>query len=68
MARQRNISPERKAFIKGMLDHYHPETARDVQEKVLFIQKQRSSAVSYIRYVIPQSSSLIKISDLSWWI
>jgi len=32
MARQRNISPERKAFIKGMLDHYHPETARDVQE------------------------------------
>lgn len=32
MARQRKLSPERKAFINGLLEHYQPETAQDVQE------------------------------------
>lgn len=32
MARQRKLSPERKAFINGLLEHYQPETAGDVQE------------------------------------
>jgi len=32
MARQRKLSPERKAFINGLLEHYKPETAQDVQE------------------------------------
>lgn len=32
MARQRKLSPERKAFINGLLEHYQPETANDVQE------------------------------------
>ena len=32
MARQRKLTPERKAFINGLLDHYKPETAQDVQE------------------------------------
>lgn len=32
MARQRKLSPERKAFINSLIKHYHPEDAADVQE------------------------------------
>jgi putative transposase len=32
MARQRKLTPEHKAFINGLLEHYKPETAQDVQE------------------------------------
>lgn len=32
MTRQRKLIPERKAFIKGLLENYKPETAMDVQE------------------------------------
>ena len=32
MARARKLSPERKAFINGLIKHYHPEDAQDVQE------------------------------------
>lgn len=30
MARTRKLSPERKAFINGLIEHYHPEDAQDV--------------------------------------
>lgn len=32
MIRQRKLSPERKAFIDNLIEHYHPEDAADVQE------------------------------------
>ncbi len=32
MARQRKLSPERKAFINSLIKHYHPADAADVQE------------------------------------
>lgn len=32
MARTRKLSPERKAFINGLIEHYHPKDAQDVQE------------------------------------
>ncbi len=32
MARQRKLSPERKAFINSLIEYYHPEDAADVQE------------------------------------
>lgn len=32
MARQRKMTPERRAFINSLLEHYHPDDARDVQE------------------------------------
>ena len=32
MARTRKLSPERKAFIDGLIEHYHPEDSQDVQE------------------------------------
>ena len=32
MAGTRKLSPERKAFINGLIEHYHPEDAQDVQE------------------------------------
>lgn len=32
MARQRKLSPERKAFINSLLEHYQPNDANDVQE------------------------------------
>lgn len=32
MARQRKLSPERKAFINSLIEHYHPEDAQDVQD------------------------------------
>lgn len=32
MARQRKLSPERKAFVQGLIEHYKPETAQDVQD------------------------------------
>ena len=31
MARQRKLSPERKELIQGLLSHYKPEDAQDVQ-------------------------------------
>ena len=32
MARQRKLTPERKAFINSLLEHYQPKDAGDVQE------------------------------------
>ena len=32
MTRQRKLSPERKAFINSLLEHYQPNDAKDVQE------------------------------------
>lgn len=32
MARRRKMDPERKAFIKSLLEHYQPKDAQDVQE------------------------------------
>ena len=32
MARRRKLSPERKEFINGLLEHYKPSDAHDVQE------------------------------------
>ncbi len=32
MARQRKLSPERKAFINSLIKHYHSEDAHDVQD------------------------------------
>ncbi len=32
MARQRKLSPERKEFINGLLQHYQPKTAQDIHE------------------------------------
>lgn len=32
MARQRKLSPERKAFVNSLLEHYQPKDAQDVQE------------------------------------
>lgn len=32
MARQRKMTPERRAFINSLLEHYQPNDARDVQE------------------------------------
>ncbi len=32
MARQRKLSPERKAFINSLLEHYQPSDANDIQE------------------------------------
>lgn len=31
MARQRKLTPERKALIQSLLSHYKPEDAQDVQ-------------------------------------
>ena len=32
MARRRKLSPERKEFINGLLEHYQPNDAHDVQK------------------------------------
>ena len=32
MARQRKLTPERKEFINGLLEHYQPKDAQDVQD------------------------------------
>ena len=32
MARQRKLSPERKAFINSLIEHYNPKDAQDVQD------------------------------------
>ena len=34
MARQRKLSPERKAFINNLIQHYNPQDAQDVQDIV----------------------------------
>ncbi len=40
MARQRKLSPERKAFINSLIEHYHPEDAADVQEMLVIVNKK----------------------------
>lgn len=37
MARQRKHSPERKAFINGLIEHYKPQTAQDVQDMLYIL-------------------------------
>jgi len=32
MARQRKLTPKRRKFINGLLAHYKPESAQNVQE------------------------------------
>lgn len=32
MARQRKMTPERRAFINSLLEHYHPSDVQDIQE------------------------------------
>lgn len=32
MARQRKLTPGRKAFINSLIEHYKPETTQDVQD------------------------------------
>lgn len=32
MARQRKMTPERKAFINSLLEHYKPQDTQDVQD------------------------------------
>ena len=32
MVRQRKLSPERKAFIDSLIEHYQPEDAQDEQD------------------------------------
>ena len=32
MARQRKLTPERKEFINGLLKHYQPKDAQDIQD------------------------------------
>lgn len=32
MAKQRKLSPERKAFINSLIEHYHPGDAANVRE------------------------------------
>jgi len=34
MARQRKLSPERKAFINNLIQHYNLQDAQDVQDMV----------------------------------
>ena len=34
MARQRKLSPERKAFINNLIQHYNPQDVQDVQDMV----------------------------------
>ena len=35
MARQRKLSPERKAFINSLLEHYQPNDAKDGKRKII---------------------------------
>ena len=35
MARQRKMTPERRAFINSLLEHYKPSDANDVQEMLI---------------------------------
>ena len=44
MARTRKLSPERKAFINGLIEHYHPEDAQDVQEMLKDLLGEYSGA------------------------
>lgn len=37
MARQRKLSPERKAFIGELLEHYHPYFEHKVSGKILYV-------------------------------
>lgn len=34
MSRQRKLTPERKAFIQGLLEHYEPKNINDVQDMI----------------------------------
>lgn len=79
MARQRKLTPERKTFINGLLEHYKPETAQDVQEMLKnllgdtlqvmpYSHRLRYSGALSIRCALPQSLFHIRILSLSWLI
>ena len=59
MARQRKLSPERKAFINSLLDHYQPHDAQDVQEMLKdllgdtlegMLEAEMDQALGYSKY------------------
>lgn len=59
MARQRKLSPERKAFINSLIEHYQPQDAQDVQEMLKdllgdtlqgMLEAEMDESLSYSRY------------------
>ena len=59
MARQRKLSPERKAFIDSLIEHYQPEDAQDVQEMLKdllgdtlqeMLEAEMDAKLSYSKY------------------
>ena len=52
MARRRKLSPERKEFINGLLEHYQPNDAHDVQEMLKDLLGDTLQG-SYLLMVLP---------------
>jgi transposase-like protein len=59
MARQRKLSPERKAFINSLIEHYQPQDAQDVQDMLKdllgdtlqgMLEAEMDESLGYSRY------------------
>lgn len=59
MARQRKLSPERKASVNSLIEHYYPQDAQDVQEMLKdllgdtlqgMLEAEMDESLGYSRY------------------
>lgn len=59
MARQRKLTPERKAFVNSLIEHYRPKDAQDVQEMLKdllgdtlqgMLEAEMDESLGYSRY------------------
>ena len=72
MARQRKLSPERKAFINSLLEHYQPNDAQDVQEMLKdllgdtlqgMLEAEMDEKLGYSNYPVCVAKTQYSISD-----
>ena len=71
MARQRKLSPERKAFINSLLEHYQPTDVNDVQEMLKdllgdtlqgMLEAEMDQKLGYSKYDYQKTSNLLQSS------
>ena len=65
MARQRKLSPERKAFINSLLEHYQPSDANDVQEMFKDLLGDTLQGMLEAEMVEQKATRDLKLSDAS---
>lgn len=59
MARRRKMTPERREFINGLLEHYQPTDAQDVQEMLKDLLGDVTNCATRLRVNVKDAVKLI---------